>query len=122
MSVWLECVWEASVSGTVLVGLGLLVLVCFRGMQGWCRYGIWLLVLARLLMPMAPPADFSVWNLAAKREATPVIAPSLAGYQPAVRQTASLRHKRKPIEVVPSIWLAGVLGWMGLALVRHQRL
>src|SRR5688572_24729933 len=109
MSVWLECVWEASVAATVLVGLGWLALVCFRGMPRWCRYGIWLLVLARLLMPMAPPAGFSVWNLAAKREARPVIGPSLAGYQPAVRQTVSLRHE-KPINVVPLIWLAGVLG------------
>lgn len=122
MSEVLERVWEASLSATVLMALGLAVLVCFRGMPVWCRYGIWLLVLARLLVPVAPPAGFSVWNLAEREAAPVVVSPSLAGYQPAIQQTASLRHEGEPVEVIPLIWLAGVLGWMGLALVRHQRL
>src|SRR5206468_1477883 len=52
--------WQAAV-------LGLLVLLLSRALRGrleprW-RYGLWLVVLARLALPVAPPAPWSLFRL-----------------------------------------------------------
>jgi len=117
-------VWQTSLSAVVLIALGLLVLVCFRNvLPAWARYGIWLLVFLRLIVPMSPPASFSVWNLrrAEERPVAPVhVEP--AGYQPALLQTDGLRYERSSVRAVPVIWMIGMVGWMAFAIVRHQRL
>src|SRR5947207_9601564 len=57
----LQCSWQAA----VLAGLILLVQWLFRKRLSpeW-RYGLWLLLVLRLLMPVSPQAAFSVFNLA----------------------------------------------------------
>jgi beta-lactamase regulating signal transducer with metallopeptidase domain len=57
----LETTWQAA----VLVGLILLAqwLLRKRLAPAW-RYGLWLLVIVRLLMPVLPRSDFSIFNLA----------------------------------------------------------
>ena len=57
----LQTTWEA----TVLAVLILLAQLAFRKKlpPNW-RYGLWLLLVARLLMPALPPSTFSIFNLA----------------------------------------------------------
>jgi beta-lactamase regulating signal transducer with metallopeptidase domain len=120
-----DVIWQTSVSAAVLIGLGVLVLVCFgRVLPAWGRYGIWLLVFLRLVVPVAPPASFSVWNLGKgeERPVAPVVLAEPAGYQPAVRQSDTLRYERSSVWLVPVIWVVGIIGWMVVAVVRHQRL
>ena len=57
----LQTTWQAAV-------LAVLILVAqwlfrHRLSAGW-RYGLWLLLVVRLLMPASPPASFSVFNFA----------------------------------------------------------
>src|SRR2546426_861244 len=53
--------WQASVLALLIV----LVQMFFRRKlsPGW-RYGLWLLLVARLLMPTLPPSPLSVFNVA----------------------------------------------------------
>src|SRR6266404_5147285 len=53
--------WQASVLALLIV----LVQMLFREKlsPGW-RYGLWLLLVARLLMPMPPPSPLSIFNVA----------------------------------------------------------
>jgi beta-lactamase regulating signal transducer with metallopeptidase domain len=116
-------VWQTSLAATVLIGLGLVVLLCFgRVLPAWARYGIWSLVFVRLMVPVAPQASFSIWNFWAPRQkpVAPVVIGQPADYQPAVRQTDSLHYEPK-VSVVPMVWFAGVIGWIGVALIRHRR-
>ena len=57
----LQTTWQT----TVLVGLILLAqwLLRRRLAPAW-RYGLWLLLIVRLLMPIVPPSGFSIFNLA----------------------------------------------------------
>ena len=57
----LQTTWQT----TILVGLILLAqwLLRRRLAPAW-RYGLWLLLIARLLMPVVPPSGFSIVNLA----------------------------------------------------------
>jgi beta-lactamase regulating signal transducer with metallopeptidase domain len=57
----LQTTWQTA----VLVGLILLAqwLLRRRLAPAW-RYGLWLLLIARLLMPVVPPSGFSIFNLA----------------------------------------------------------
>ena len=57
----LQTTWQT----TILVGLILLAqwLLRRRLAPAW-RYGLWLLLIARLLMPVVPPSGFSIFNLA----------------------------------------------------------
>jgi beta-lactamase regulating signal transducer with metallopeptidase domain len=56
----LQTSWQAA----VLVGLILLAQLVFRKQisAGW-RYGLWFLLIVRLLMPTAPPSALSIFNL-----------------------------------------------------------
>jgi beta-lactamase regulating signal transducer with metallopeptidase domain len=60
-----QSVWQTSLAATVLIVLVMLALLVSRNRfpPRW-RYGLWLLVLARLLWPVTPPASFSIFNLA----------------------------------------------------------
>src|SRR5258708_39906758 len=60
-------VWQTSLAATVLIGLVLLLQFCFRkGFPARGRYALWLLVLLRLLMPLSPASNFSIFNLGEK--------------------------------------------------------
>ena len=56
--------WRTSLHASVLIALVLLIVVIFRKWlsPAWC-YGLWLLVVFRLLLPVAPPSPLSIFNL-----------------------------------------------------------
>lgn len=60
----LELLWRASWQATVLASLVLVAQWCFAGRLAppW-RYALWLLVVARLLVPVTPSSSWSVYNL-----------------------------------------------------------
>jgi len=126
-----ERVWQISLSATVLIALGWLVILIFgRRMPTWARYGIWVLVFLRLMLPVVPPAGFSVWNLGrvegkpVVRQAdnsargTPVVFERPAGYKPAIQQIENLRYEKSVISV---LWVVGMAAWVVIAVVRHRR-
>ena len=117
-------VWKTSLSATVLVALAIVILMCFRNaLPAWARYVIWVLVFIRLMLPAVPQASFSVWNLRkaqTKPEPPLILPPPALAHQPAAQQTANLRNEDFP--VLPALWLAGVFLWLGVAIVKHQRL
>lgn len=56
-------IWETSWQASVLVALVLLVQWLFgRKLAPRWRYGLWLLVVARLALPVAPESPLSVFN------------------------------------------------------------
>lgn len=118
-----ERVWQVSLSAAVLIGLGWLVIAVFGGrMPAWARYGIWWLVFLRLVVPVVPPAEFSVWNLGSVRgsPATPLTFGRSGGYKPAIQQIENLRYNQK-LPVLPLIWIGGVFAWLAAAVTRHRR-
>jgi bla regulator protein BlaR1 len=118
-----QAVWQTSISAAVLIVVCLVVLVSFRNvLPAWARYAVWLLVFLRLMIPVAPPASFSIWNLgkSGERPLAPVVIAEPAGYKPAIRQTQSLRYESNG-HLMPVIWFLGVIGWIGVAVIRHQR-
>lgn len=116
-------VWETSLSATILIGLAVLTAACFgKWLPAWCRYGIWLLVLARLLVPVAPPAEFSVWNLRKDRE-EPVRVLQTNFEERALLPPSPLRYQpERQRRILPVVWAIGVLGFFAFAMVRHERL
>jgi len=56
-------VWQTSWQASVLVGLVLLMQWLLRSkLSPGLRYALWLLVIARLMLPIAPSSPFSVFN------------------------------------------------------------
>lgn len=52
--------WQVS----VLIILVMVIQVIFRRqLTAWWRYGLWLLVVARMLLPVSPASHFSIYNL-----------------------------------------------------------
>lgn len=124
----------STLEATVIIALivGVQALLRDRLPARW-QYGLWLVLLARMVIPVAPPASFSVFNLvngglwsvqrASGVEVIYLAGPSLgletsygAGL-PAVADTALLGEIATPqaIEAIPP-WVAGwVLGVMLLA-------
>src|SRR5438477_255993 len=59
-----DWVWRTSLQAAVLIALVFLVQLIFgRVLSARWRYGLWLLVLLRLSMPMVPASAWSVFNL-----------------------------------------------------------
>jgi thiol-disulfide isomerase/thioredoxin len=69
-----EWVLQTSWQAAVLVGMILLVQQLFRKRlsAGW-RYGLWMLLVLRLLMPATPDSAFSVFNAARLATGTPTM-------------------------------------------------
>src|SRR6267143_6256907 len=67
-----DWLWKTSLYASVLIGLVLLIQLIFgeRLPPRW-RYALWLLVLLRLLMPVVPRSELSLFNLAARLKVQP---------------------------------------------------
>src|SRR5580692_7328339 len=73
----LQSTWHAAVlAGLILLAQGLLRK---RLPPSW-RYGLWLLLIVRLLMPVPPQSAFSIFNLASTAPATVNLNASAANY------------------------------------------
>lgn len=59
-----EWTWKTSLSGTVLIGLVVVIQTLFRRIlpPRW-SYALWLLVVLRLMLPAVPSTSFSIFNL-----------------------------------------------------------
>ena len=137
--------WGASLYAGALVALLWCAQLIFgRWMSPAWRYGLGLLVLARLLLPLAPESAFSVSNLlppAAPERPVPVMEvvdlemPAAVGFSPAlpaagidVAAPASPVAPRAaspsfdPIGALAWIWLLGVAAVLARAMLRHVRL
>jgi beta-lactamase regulating signal transducer with metallopeptidase domain len=147
-----DWVWQASLAGAVLVALVLVLQLVFGSKLSprW-RYMLWLLVVARLLMPYTPTSSFSIFNWIGWRSES-IAAPSevevqgvlVAGETPAKPSLASPpivtrkaitteetlpsspTIRREPVslswpEVVALGWLVGAVGYGLFVLVQHGR-
>ena len=62
---WLSWLWVTSWQASVVVCLVLSAKFAFRRqLNARWQYGLWMLFVARLFMPVAPPSEMSVFNLA----------------------------------------------------------
>ena len=67
---WFHVLWRASWQAAVLAGLVVAVQLAFgRRIAPRWRHAMWLLVLARLALPVVPSSPVSVFNLAPQRDA-----------------------------------------------------
>src|SRR5262245_51634441 len=147
MATWL---WQTSLSATVLIGLVLLIQMLLKKyLSPQSVYALWLLVVARLMMPMVPSASFSVFNLGivpGKPFFTPKITdaslvepvssprPSLEGsrtFVTALNQPTHLAVARPPrsgrswsfiLTAAPYLWLMGVSGYLLTILIQQLHL
>ena len=148
----LDWVWRASLAGAFLTALVLVLqFVLGKKLPPRWRYGLWLLVVARLLMPVAPTSSFSVFNWIEWRSQTAPAPASVvssdahgAGETPALRSAgSSLAPDRDALTrtesdalsgkaaihgtalslrtVLAWAWLAGVAGYWLFVLVQHWR-
>ncbi|MBI4663201.1 MAG: hypothetical protein HY735_30710 [Verrucomicrobia bacterium] len=144
-----ECVVKSSWQAAVLVGLVLAVQRLLAGKLSprW-RYGLWFLVLARLLIPVAPESAFSIYNLAPDRAAYSRAESGSFGREPAManaepqRASAQIRQSTNPpihqsyLPPPPAsqrlsvqawliaLWLAGIAvlaGYFAWAMIRFGR-
>ncbi|HYV27515.1 MAG TPA: M56 family metallopeptidase [Candidatus Eisenbacteria bacterium] len=108
--------WQTSLHATVLIALVFATLIASRQWltPAW-RYGLWLLIVLRLVLPVAPASPFSVFNLTAltinpvplKRpvEVTPMLAP--------VQPTAERAYVQTPVlQPAPASASSGLLGFL----------
>jgi bla regulator protein BlaR1 len=114
----IETVWRSSWQAAVIALLVLAVQLLLRDKlpPRW-RYNLWLLVLLRLLVPVTPPAKFSLFNLAPREqvpvETVPLATPiALDPSSPAAAATTSPPQppradaNRWPL-IIASLWAAG---------------
>ncbi len=144
-------VWQTSLAASVLIGLVLLLQLLFRRLlpPRW-RYALWLLVLLRLLMPVAPSSCFSVFNLGRTLHSSPaersadlptssrtdrVAVPAIPQPNPVSKAgvggetRAHADASAKPLLTRPGlvralqlIWVLGAAGCFLAVLVQHYRM
>ena len=70
----LNWLWQTSLAAAILAVLALLIQwTCGRAIGPRWTYALWLLVVVRLVMPLAPATRFSVFNLDASRPSAEVV-------------------------------------------------
>src|SRR5688500_4112179 len=101
---------SATIKGSVIIALVAAIQILIGGRLGprW-RHALWLLVIIRLVIPVAPPSSFSIFNLLSETrarlyEATRIAAPML------VRTGTSHGRDSQPIVITvpPQVPKAGV--------------
>src|SRR5436853_7847357 len=80
LAIAFQWVWQASLAGSVVMGLVLLIQILLRrSMPVRLRYLLWCCVLVRLLLPVSPGSRISVFNLWSESRGAKVLeAPSLS--------------------------------------------
>ena len=99
----LQTTWQAAVLAVLILGAQWLLR---RQLSAGRRYGLWLLLVARLLMPLAPPSPLSVFNLipadppprfAVQSPSTPRIKAALASTSALPAQPAAQQPQVEPL-------------------------
>lgn len=113
-----EWLWRASWQASVVILLVLVAQWVFgRGLTPRWRHALWLLVLARLLLPMSVTTPVSLFNWLPPRSAPAALAPAAAvGDDPYARGAAPVELREAKASALFSwrslgvVWLAGALG------------
>ena len=128
-------VWATSLQASVLIALVLLAqLLLGRFLTARWRYGLWLLVLVRLMIPGGPSSPFSIFNLTrnvgslsapgTERDTSALVPlPETRPVPAAVRLEPTAAKGFMPLEWRPAVawlWAAGCLGGLLLVLVQHE--
>ncbi len=116
---------QTSLSATVLIGLAWLVIACFgKVLPPWARYGIWILVFLRLMTPVVPSSNFSIWNLGRveDRAIMPVVIEPGAADAIAVQPLESKVGEETGIPFLPMLWLGGVVASIAAVWMQHRKL
>lgn len=130
---FLSWVWENTLGAALLCGLAALLVYSGRKwIPPMFRYALWLLVMVRLIWPVAPASKFSAMNLrpTAKPEAMAPIAVvpepgaevSVTATEPVVSKETLVPRKVSPSVVLFLIWFLGTASSLLLVCVRHRRL
>jgi beta-lactamase regulating signal transducer with metallopeptidase domain len=125
--------WQTSLAAAILVVIALLIQwTCGRAIGPRWTYMLWLLVVVRLMMPVAPESSFSVFNVSASRPPSEVVrlneptklpptAPQpLINFNAAPAPTLS-----PPVFTLPLLgilfWITGALGYFSFCLLQYRR-
>ena len=117
--------WRTSLQASVLI---LLVLLLQRFLRRWLtprlQYSLSLLVLCRLLLPVAPSSPFSVENLLTPTPQPTLSSPPTTIAAGSVPESATLVHVTHGLMLGPALciaWFGGVLILGGLAAWRYYQ-
>lgn len=133
-----EWALRTSFSTIVLIGLVFALHWLFRRLLSprWL-YILWLCVLARLIMPGAPAAPFSIFNLWASPNDRPAVHSTIApsANVPFIPEAATGNEAKMAgdhqieklrgfslLELAPLVWLAGTAAYLLLILACHRKL
>ena len=127
--------WQTSLHASVLIALVLVIQFAFgKRLPARLRYAFSLLVLLRLILPVAPATSFSVFNLG-KHHASPLpaseIRPTTSMPAPSLAQTIDIPVKltTAPVkasrfslrEVASTAWLSGLIISLFVVLRQHRK-
>jgi bla regulator protein BlaR1 len=125
--------WQTSLAAAILVVIALLIQwTCGRAIGPRWTYMLWLLVLVRLMMPVAPESSFSVFNVSAPRPSSPVVPSNEPTKLPATApeplinvNAAPAPTLSPPVFTLPLLgilfWIAGALGYFSFCLLQYRR-
>lgn len=120
-------VLDASLAATILLAIVLLAQLCLGKLlcPSW-RYILLIAVVVRLLIPAVPETGFSIFNLTVKRRVPPPIstlpvAPDIIKIRPFASLPSSQPQRITVATAAPVIWLSGVVIWLALLGIQHQR-
>jgi beta-lactamase regulating signal transducer with metallopeptidase domain len=128
----LSWLWQTSLAAAILAVVALLIqCACGRAIGPRWTYALWLLVVVRLMLPIAPASSFSVFNLHASRppaEMAQVDEPSTASATPVLplpEITVAQPPTSSPLFTGPLfailVWLAGVAAYFSFCIVHYRR-
>src|SRR5206468_607422 len=105
-----------------------------------CHYALWLCVVFRLMLPVAPASEWSIFNLnsrivlqsdkaPAARTSTGLAVANATGFSPV--RSGPARPDSEPrvkvaglsiLDVLPVLWMLGAAGYLLLVVVHHSKL
>ncbi len=122
---WLSWLVEATLKGSILILLGAVVLLLIgKHIDARWRHALWLLIVLRLVLPVAPASRFSIFNLLPAHEQPRMLLLSAA----ASTVPANVQTLRETSSILPvpanwpreARWLAAI--WLGGALAGALRM
>jgi beta-lactamase regulating signal transducer with metallopeptidase domain len=119
--------WQTSLAAAVLAAIVLVFQLTFARWLGprW-TYVLWLLVIARLLLPSAPQSSVSIFNFHGARQAP--LGPSVRGsIEPVTLTNGWQSQPTRPLPLSLSMlavaaWFLGALAYFSACVVQYRRL
>ena len=129
----LNWLWQTSLAAAILAVVALPVQwTCGRAIGPRWTYALWLLIVVRLVMPLAPATGFSVFNLCASRPSAEIVqideppmtptTPALALPNVTVAQAPTPSSSLFTVPLLALlVWLTGAVVYLSFCLLHYRR-